>query len=318
MKFEDMNSDNDKRDAPPPKPSKSDKSNGGAEPQAVKDQVMILRTEVRQVDKTVDGLVVKVDANRKEAKDDFKTLLAMMTANREEFLAMMAANREEFLAGQKETNARMDAMREEFLAGQKETNARMDAMREEFLAGQKETNARMDAMREEFLAMMAAMREEFLAGQKETNARMDAGQKETNARMDANQRETNARMDANQRETNARIDANRKEIFKVQLLGAVILAVLLMSSPLAGKVLGKFGLAATPSAVRQDVAPPRAEGLAAKAAVSAEARISPAKRGRSLPPPQRGEMSSRSDDRGGSRRRQTPRGRGAGNDRGGH
>ena len=289
MKFEDMNSDNDKRDAPPPKPSKSDKSNGGAEPQAVKDQVMILRTEVRQVDKTVDGLVVKVDANRKEAKDDFKTLLAMMTANREEFLAMMAANREEFLAGQKETNARMDAMREEFLAGQKETNARMDAMREEFLA------------------MMAAMREEFLAGQKETNARMDA-----------NQRETNARMDANQRETNARIDANRKEIFKVQLLGAVILAVLLMSSPLAGKVLGKFGLAATPSAVRQDVAPPRAEGLAAKAAVSAEARISPAKRGRSLPPPQRGEMSSRSDDRGGSRRRQTPRGRGAGNDRGGH
>ena len=214
MNIEDMN-DSDKKTSA----SKPFKSNGGSEPQTAKEQVIILRTEVRQVDETVGKLVVTVDANRKEAKDDSKALLAMMTANRKEakddfktLLAMMTANREEFLAGQKETNARMDAMREEFLA-------------------------MMTANREEFLAMMTANREEFLAML----------------------RETNARMDANQRETNARIDANRKEIFKVQLLGAVILAVLLMSSPLAGKVLGKFGLAATPSAVRQDVAPPRAE-----------------------------------------------------------
>ena len=230
MNIEDMN-DSDKKTSA----SKPFKSNGGSEPQTLKEQVIILRTEVRQVDETVGKLVVTVDANH------------------EKFLAMLGETNARMDANQKEANARMDAMREEFLAGQKETNARMDA-------NQRETNARMDAMREEFLAMMTANREEFLAML----------------------RETNARMDANQRETNARIDANRKEIFKVQLLGAVILAVLLMSSPLAGKVLGKFGLAATPSAARQSVSPPRAEGLAAKAAASAEARISPA-RGDSLP-----------------------------------
>ena len=138
MKIEDMNDSDKKTEG-----SKPFKSNGGSEPQTTKEQVMILRTEVRHVDKTVDKLAVTVDANRKEAKDDFKTLLA-----------------------------------------------------------------RMDAMREEFLA---------------------------------------------------RMDANRKEIFKVQLLGAVILAVLLMDSPLAGRVFDKFGLGAAPPAVRQDVAPSQAE-----------------------------------------------------------
>ena len=189
MKIEDMN-DSDKKTSA----SKPFKSNGGSEPQTTKEQVMIMRTEVRHVGKTVDKLAVTVDANRKEAKDDFKTLLA-----------------------------------------------RMDAMREEFLA-------RMDAMREEFLA------------------RMDANQKEANARMDANQKEANARMDANRKEAKddfkmllAMFEANRKEIFKVQLLGAVILAVLLMDSPLVGRVFDKFGLGAAPPAVRQDVAPSQAE-----------------------------------------------------------
>ena len=200
MKIEDMN-DSDKKTSA----SKPFKSNGGSEPQTTKEQVIILRTEVRQVGKTVDKLVVTVDANH------------------EKFLAMLG-----------ETNARMDA-------NQKDANARMDANRKEAKDDSKALLAMMTANREEFLAMMTANREEFLAML----------------------RETNARMDANQRETNARIDANRKEIFKVQLLGAVILAVLLMDSPLAGRVFDKFGLGAGPPAVRQDVSPPQAEEVLA-------------------------------------------------------
>ena len=200
MNIEDMN-DSDKKTSA----SKPFKSNGGSEPQTTKEQVIILRTEVRQVGKTVDKLVVTVDANH------------------EKFLAMLG-----------ETNARMDA-------NQKDANARMDANRKEAKDDSKALLAMMTANREEFLAMMTANREEFLAML----------------------RETNARMDANQRETNARIDANRKEIFKVQLLGAVILAVLLMDSPLAGRVFDKFGLGAGPPAVRQDVSPPQAEEVLA-------------------------------------------------------
>ena len=237
MKIEDMN-DSDKKTSA----SKPFKSNGGSEPQTTKEQVIILRTEVRQVGKTVDKLVVTVDANHEKFLAMLGETNARMDANQKDANARMDAN-------QKDANARMDA-------NQKDANARMDANREEIFArmdaNQRETNARMDAMREEFLAML-----------RETNARMDANQKETNARMDANQRETNARMDANQRETNARFDAMRKEIFKVQLLGAVILAVLLMDSPLAGRVFDKFGLGAGPPAVRQDVSPPQAEEVLA-------------------------------------------------------
>ena len=207
MKIEDMN-DSDKKTSA----SKPFKSNGGSEPQTTKEQVMIMRTEVRQVGKTVDKLVVTVDANH------------------EKFLAMLGETNARMDANQKDANARMDA-------NQKDANARMDAMREEFLA-------RMDAMREEFLARMDAMREEFLAMLRGTNARMDANRKE-------------AKDDFKM--LLAMFEANRKEIFKVQLLGAVILAVLLMDSPLVGRVFDKFGLGAAPPAVRQDVAPSQAE-----------------------------------------------------------
>ena len=104
MNIEDMN-DNDKKT----KASKPFKSNGGSEPQSAKDQLMILRTEVKRVDDKVGFVDNKVDAvGQKVDKSDAKSEAAI-----KELRIEMRDNRKEAKADNRELLAKVDANHKE-------------------------------------------------------------------------------------------------------------------------------------------------------------------------------------------------------------